>query len=363
MKLLLFASFFLLMACDTPPPPASSGPDSWSQVPAQSEFFRFTGRFWPSDSGMRYAWSASRIDLRFQGTAIHLLLEVLPGAESAKPLTEYLLLRTDGKDSLLVLEAGAHRIRLENLRDTVHDVILFKRTEALVAEGLFLGAEIPPGASMLAAQPALARRIEVIGNSITCGYGNEGIGPDCSFSAAEENAWYTYGHMAAQELGADYQAVCYSGKGVFQNYDRSHTGTMPELWQQRSPQDTALWEGSPAPDWLLINLGTNDFAHGDINLEAFRAEYEELIRTVRSRYPQAKILCLTGSMMQGRQLATLGNLLDRMVAELSGAGVQGLYRFELSPQGELGYGCDWHPSVAQQQRNGAELSAWLSQNW
>ena len=52
-----------------------------------------------------------------------------------------------------------------------------------------------------------------------------------------------------------------------------------------------------------------------------------------------------------------------MVAELSAAGVPGLYRFDLSQQGDRGYGCDWHPSEAQQQQNAAELAEWLSSNW
>jgi hypothetical protein len=36
-----------------------------------------------------------------------------------------------------------------------------------------------------------------------------------------------------------------------------------------------------------------------------------------------------------------------------------VHLLELSPQGSLGYGADWHPSKAQAQRNAAELTAYL----
>ena len=40
-------------------------------------------------------------------------------------------------------------------------------------------------------------------------------------------------------------------------------------------------------------------------------------------------------------------------------GMDRVHRFDLSTQGELGYGCAWHPNVAQHQKNAAELTGFI----
>lgn len=56
-----------------------------------------------------------------------------------------------------------------------------------------------------------ARRIEVIGDSITCGYGVDGADQYCPFSAATENHYRTYAAIAARDLGADLATLAWSG--------------------------------------------------------------------------------------------------------------------------------------------------------
>ena len=75
------------------------------------------------------------------------------------------------------------------------------------------------------------------------------------------------------------------------------------------------------------------------------------MKTLRGYYPNAKIVLLTGSMLGGEEL----NIVKKALA-----GDKEIYRFDMTPQtGSLGYGADWHPSIAQHEQMAKELTAYL----
>ncbi len=323
-----------------------------------SPHFQYTGRFLRQDTTLRFAWSGSRIDLHFTGPSITILLAPASGAEltATDPLIDYYHLLLDGKPYTRRVTQDA-AITFSEIQDTTHTLTIFKRTEALVAEGIFQGVILGPGQKLLPPQPLPVRKIEFIGNSITCGYGNEGDSKDCHFSPDTENAWSTYSHLTARNLEAQYVSVCYSGKGVYQNYGQSRNQLMPELWRRYSPIIEKAWEFVWIPDLVVINLGTNDFAQGVPPKTDFVLAYQDFIKDIIQEYPQAKIVCLTGSMMTGRNLEILKSYLTEIVGAFP---EEKMYRFDLSPQGDLGMGCDWHPNLAQHKKNAQELSEFLS---
>ena len=87
-----------------------------------------------------------------------------------------------------------------------HLVELYRRTEANQGESQFLGFDFGEGA-LLAPPPRAERRIELVGDSITAGYGNEGADMSCPFSPDTENHYLTYGALAARQLGAEASTV------------------------------------------------------------------------------------------------------------------------------------------------------------
>lgn len=309
---------------------------------------------------MRFAWSGSRIDLSFTGSSISILLTPSSGAESAlnDSIADYYHLLLDGKEYTRRLTSETP-IAFAGLRDSTHSLTIFKRTEALVAEGIFEGVLLAPGQKLLPPPPLPTRKIEFIGNSITCGYGNEGDSRDCRFSPQTENAWLTYSHLTAQNLGAQYVSVCYSGKGVYQNYDRSRAQLMPELWRKYSPIIEEEWHFDWTPEVVVINLGTNDFAHETPPQQEFTEAYRKLITDIFEQYPETKIVCLTGSMMTGQKLTILKSYLQEIVDDFP---ADQIFRADLSPQGDQGMGCDWHPNVAQHAKNAQELTQFLKAN-
>lgn len=357
---LFFSLVFIFQACQ----PSDSQSEEKKQTSAfygiDSPHFQYTGRFLNEGNTMRFAWSGSRIDLSFTGPSITLLLTPSTGAESAPTdtLVDFYHLLLDGKEYTKRLTSDT-TITFSDLPDTIHSLSIFKRTEALVAEGIFEGVLLGPGQMLVPPQPLPARKIEFIGNSITCGYGNEGNSKDCHFSPDTENAWLTYSHLTAQRLGAQYVSVCYSGKGVYQNYGKSKEQLMPELWRKYSPINQAEWHFDWVPDLVVVNLGTNDFAHEIPAKSEFITAYRNFLEDIMQQYPQAKIVCLTGSMMSGQKLQVLKSYLSEIVSSFP---EERVFRFDLSPQGDLGMGCDWHPNLAQHKKNAQELSQFLSQN-
>jgi hypothetical protein len=211
--------------------------------------------------------------------------------------------------------------------------------------------------------------MEFIGNSITCGYGNEGPNKECKFSASNENGYMAYGAITARAFNAEYCAVAFSGKGIYKNYDESMEETIPELYDRALTfKENVQWDFKKyIPEVVVINLGTNDFAHSNPDSAAFVGKYEEFVKTIRKNYPQAHIICINGPMMNdqwpagSKALSTLKRYVNGMVDRFNKSGDAKIYSFFLSPHGALGYGCDWHPNIRQHVKSAGELTKFIKE--
>ena len=352
---------------------ATAQSHSWKVIPPSDTMFRYLGRIDSSDPE-EYAFYFPGIGIQaaFTGSSCFLLLgnENFGGQDAnGNPHSNYYNVFVD--DSLTVIEVpeGDQVIKVaENLKDTVHRLRVYKRTEALCGRATFRGVGLDPGAQLVSwpANPSKLR-IEFIGNSITCGYGNEGADASCGFTAATENNYMSYGSIAARNLNAEYMAVAYSGKGVIQNYDQSTEETLPEIYQRINPADTAsqwdfaLWK----PDIVVINLGTNDFAHALPDSVRFVTGYANFLKRIAAYYPGVRIVCLMGPMINDNwppdlKAATVCRSYIKSAMTL--AATSQTEFFEMSTQGAYGFGCDYHPNVRQHQKNAEELSAFI-RNW
>src|SRR5262249_20179368 len=141
-----------------------------------------------------------------------------------------------------------------------------KRTETLWGT-IQLRAFTPLPASSAALVPSAppARRIEIIGDSITCGYGDQGDSATCPFTADTEDESMAYGARAARLLGAAHTRIDWSGLGLTRNYGGATKDIVPALWERTIATDPASrWPfAAPPPDVVVVNLGSNDFSVGD----------------------------------------------------------------------------------------------------
>jgi lysophospholipase L1-like esterase len=303
-------------------------------------------------AGAKFAWSGTGLTARFSGTSLAIRLD---GGQ------QYTVLVDGALQPKLVSTGGWDPLATE-LAPGQHTIEVYRRTEANQGQSVFLGLDLGTG-KLLPPPPAAEKRIEIIGDSITCGYGNEGENRDCGFTPDTENHYLTYGALAARELGAELHTVAWSGKGVVCNYGDAKDSCqdpLPSYYERTLPNSPASrWEFSTwQPQAVVVNLGTNDFSTDNDPTDAeFKTAYTAFLKRVRTVYPGAAILCTVGPMLSGADLETARSLIEQAVHALRASGDTKLTTFELSTTDpENGFGCDWHPSLKTHKIMASELT-------
>jgi lysophospholipase L1-like esterase len=351
---------------DAGPPPASDGPIGADPAPdgpppaaadaaSTPAAVRFVGRIERAKpEAPRFAWSGTTILARFTGASIGVRLG---GAAN------YFDVRVDGVlQPTLATSPGKPDYPLaSNLAAGPHELSLYRRTEARQGETTFLGLIIDPSGALLPPPPPADRRLEIIGDSTTCGYGVEGKNAGCPFTAATENYDVTYGAVTARAVGADLVTIAWSAKGMYRNFAGDMVDTLPALYERTlGVASSTAWDHSAwIPDALVINLGSNDFEQGDPGPQ-FVAAYTSFIRRVRQYYPNAFIVCAVGPKLSAQQVVRAGQYVKGMVTTLTAAGDARISYLELpQPQPGEGSGCGGHASVATHKHMGEVLTAEL----
>ena len=124
---------------------------------------------------------------------------------------------------------------------------------------------------------------------------------------------------------------------------------------------TDIWDFNRyCPDVVCINLGTNDIQGNNFDKAKLQNAYYNFIRTLRGHYPNAKIVLLSGVMLQGKILDEVQTLMNNAVDAVKKEGDNQVFRFDMTPQtGSLGYGSGYHPSKAQHRQMAKELTSFL----
>jgi lysophospholipase L1-like esterase len=306
-----------------------------------------------------FVYPGVQIIASFQGTSLRMM---------AKPESGYFMVQIDDAEPFKVAFRGQQDsiVSLATaLPKGTHRAHITYCIEGYELRPEFRGFWLDKGCQLVASPPLPDRRIEFIGNSITCGYGVESTNPSEHFSYETENHYYTYAARTARALGAQYQVVARSGIGIYRNYDGPKTGNsdnMPNEYPYTNYHDKSqLWDFSRfTPDVVCINLGTNDTSTGTADQKRLEKAYGDFLKTLRSKYPQAKIVFLTGAMLNGKELSIVKAALDKVANDAHHQGDENVYRFDMTPQnGDLMIGADWHPSVWQQEKMGHELTGYL----
>ena len=296
-----------------PPPPFTEAAPLPNAVAPTDPRVRYEGRFDTSDpAGPRCAWPASSATLRFLGNALNVRL--------GDTDTDRYQVVVDGRPaSILTPKGGTHTYRVfDALKPAPHTVTLVKQTESFFGTTQFLGFGVSKGGRLLPPPARPTRRIEVIGDSISCGYGNLAKDQYEKFSPDNESAYLSYGAVAARALSAEYVCIAWSGRKMWPN------NTMPEIYDKTLPLDTSShWDAAKwTPDAVVVNLSTNDFNGSTPDRKGWIAGYEAFLTRVRTQYPQAAVYCATSPMMGGDQGATAKSYLTQIVADENTAGRQ-----------------------------------------
>ena len=194
-----------------------------------------------------------------------------------------------------------------------HEITLFKRMDGChyyTFHGIVLDGE----AQVKSPAPAPDRRIEVYGDSVSCGEVSEAVafcgqGDPEGHNGIYSNSFYSYSWILARMLGARLHDVAQGGIAL---RDGEGYFNMPESLGMSSVYDKLRYQPALGalkpwdftrytPHVVIVAIGQND-AHPDNYMAkeyegekagAWRAAYAEFIKALRSRYPKAQIILTT----------------------------------------------------------------------
>ena len=340
-------------------------------VSPTDKHIQYTGRIsFTNPERPAFNYPGIQITAAFEGTSLKMI---------AKPGSGYYMAQIDEAEPFKVsfMEKRDSVVTLATaLPDGRHLVRLMYIIEGYELYPEFWGFVLDKDRTLVDAPALPSRKVEFIGNSITCGYGNEGLNKFEHYDYATENHYLSYAALTTRALNAQHWVVARSGIGAYRNYGEAKTGSprscMPVQYEYTGyaydlklrDEPTFLrekWDFSRyQPDVVCINLGTNDLSTNNFDVKLLKQGYQRLLKMVREHNSKAKIVFLCGSMLNGKELEIAQQLLDEVTAEANKAGDKEVYRFNFTPQnGDLGYGNDWHPSVWQHEKMAAELAAFL----
>ncbi len=310
---------------------------------------RWIGRHDASDpSAVRMSWSGSGLVVRFRGSGARVTMN---------GTGRFFTVIVDGEvqPTLAVSGASGTYELASGLADGEHTVELHRRTEGSFGATVISGVEVD---GELLAVPPPTRSIEIVGDSISAGYGVDGDNEFCNFSADTENHFLTYGAVAARALGAELSTVAWSGKGVIFNYDTDTWEPMPEIYGRVIADEDGSTGTIREVDAVVVNLGSNDFSTGgDPTEEQFVPAYVGLLEQIRAQHPGAMIFCTIGPPLGGGD----GDRAESYIASaIAMRGAAGDARVRWIPlDGFADWGCDYHPGDETQALLAEDLVAAL----
>lgn len=268
--------------------------------------------------------------------------------EVASPRETWLLHQSDAPQT--------HRVRLVKLTENSKT---FLGIAGFSAEGEFLPVEQPP-----------AKRLEIVGDSITCGYGNLVKDPGRHFFSADEDAWQAYGPLAARKLGWNCSCVSISGITAVKHPGWMGDYAMEELYaytdrvhQEKLGLAPEAWDFAKTPnDAVVLNLGTNDcfgilFCPEAGELERFSDAYLSFLKEVRRlNGPDTHIVCALGTM----NYYLFHDIAVAVEAHKRQTGDARVHLLRFAPIHPFdGLGADGHPSLDTHAKMAGELAAFL----
>lgn len=316
-------------------------------------FFEYHGRVEKmQDNKAILIGAASSVSFDFKGNSCSILVQSIEGHQN------YVSLELDGQYiGRIRIEKGEIKsfpIVVSEKKNT-HHLSIYKATEAANGGVLFAGTT----AKLIeSATPKTKNKIELIGDSITCGFGNDATTIPCGTGDwyDQHNAYWAYGPVLSRALDIDYVLSSVSGYGMYRNWNDEHIEQpiIPDVYENLylDKDSSKPYDFKFQPDLVSICLGTNDLSDGDgkkprlpFNEEKYVSNYIDFIKTVYKHAPNTRIVLLNSPMVSGARNVTLVNCLKKVIQAFENDKVHkpiALFEF----QSMIPKGCGFHPDIA-----------------
>lgn len=323
-------------------------------------FIQYTGRIDFTDPLLPRFWQPGvYIAFRFKGNECEIVLndEVLWGNSH-----NYIELVVDGKEYRLQMKSKCDTISLTAYISErgEHTAIVCKNTEANIGYLELAGIRC---SELVKSKSKPLRKIEFIGNSITCGMGNDDSEIPCGKRNwyDQHNAWLSYGALTARSVNAQYHLSSVSGIGLMHSCCNMDV-IMPAVFDKISMRNNAIqWDfANYQPDVVTVCLGQND---GVQDSAAFCTNYISFMQQLRQYYPRATFILLSSPMADERLRNFLRLSIRAVRLHLTQAGDNKIFTHVFEKQ-FIG-GCDAHPSGKEHKQIATELTTVIKtiMNW
>jgi len=316
---------------------------------------RWIGRVEPTANGALLSWPGTGVTARFDGTAAHVSIKTQG--------VDYFELVVDGQASVLTTQAGSKLYDVaKNLSAGEHTVSLWRRTEP--NNGAVEIGPVTFDGTLLAPPAAPQKHLEIVGDSISVGFGVECKTQNEAFAFATENNYLTYQALTARKLGAELFSEAWSGIGMWRDVGGSTSADsqMPARFLLAAPNGSATtWDFSKyTPDAVVVLLGTNDFAKGDPG-QPFVDAYLTFAANLRTRYPKARQYYAVSPMLGGTNRTLHKSYLGKVVTARNAAADMNVAIIEFAQPAADAWGCG-HPNAATHAIMAGVLEAALSKD-
>lgn len=345
---------------------AAPEPELYSgSYPADENLVKLMGRTFTRGGVRMLSHTCSGVEFAFRGTSADVTLT--SNCKTSKARVMFYVNGEPLKDVMLNnAEETFHLFDSEKPRNCIISVV--KLSESAYSNVGVKSIDVVSEYGIIPT-PEKSRKIEFIGDSITCGYGVDAADQNEDFSTTTENGEKTYAAIAAKALNADYHIISWSGIGVYSSYTESSNpnqkSLMPSVYDKTAASDLSgeMWDFSQwQPDVVVINLGTNDntWTKGiEERVDKFGAAYYDFIVQVRRDNPNAFIICSLGIM--GSKL--LPEIKEQVALYSENTGDYRITTFEFDYRDGVndGFGADFHPSAVTHQKAADKLVPFISE--
>ncbi len=315
-----------------------------------------------------FVYAASYVKLIFTGTFVKVKI-----SNRRNYWTNYLGYILDGEQGKFALsdEEGAQVYTIaENLKDERHELLLFKRMDSCHIFN-FYGFEVEDGAETHMPKLKPARRMEVFGDSVSCGEVSEAVDYvgkiDPEHDGQYSNSWYSYAWMTARKLGAELHDTSQGGIALL---DKTGWFLEPDYLGVESCYDKIEYCPvlSPVKQWdfnkyqpqvVVVAIGQNDnhpvdYMAEDYNGEKavyWRKKYQQFIEKLMELYPKSQIILATTILMHDKNW-------DQSIEEVcSNIGSDRVHHFLYTKNG---CGTPGHIRIPEAEQMADELSAYIN---
>lgn len=283
------------------------------RIQPDNQFLQYSGRI-DFDNPLKpeFVFAGTFVKMKYRGTCKGIYL-----SNHRSYFDNYMGYILDGKQGKFQLietdEDTCYSLESTDFSDyEIHELMLFKRMDSCHTV-TFEGFEVSEDFELLACEPLPERKIEVFGDSVSCGEVSEAVDcvgkPDPEANGAYSNSYYSYSWIAARKLHAELHITSQGGiallddTGWFHGPDYIGMETMYDKIRYNTeispskPWDFRLWK----PDIVLLAFGQNDnnpvnHMKDDFDGEEarnWRQHYKSFILRLMEVYPGVTVILTT----------------------------------------------------------------------